>query len=143
MSGVPMTEMTTTGLTPTDYTMGSTMTEPLIGLCFKNPDPDLWQPEPPNGRPSKRVMREIAVRVVEAKTICNSCTERDRCLEFGKEPNDLPYGIWGGKMAGERILGMGITRDMLPPQSDLGKALDFYERMKPYLEEAHSENQMG
>lgn len=130
-------------LTLTDYTMGSTMTEPLIGACYKNPDPDLWQPEPPNGRPSERMMRTIAVRVLDAKTICNDCPEQKRCLEFGNEPNDLPYGIWGGKMAGERILDMGITRDMLPRQSDLGKALDFYERMKPYLEEAHSENQMG
>lgn len=126
--------MTNQKKTLTDSMMGSMMTEPLLGKCFKNPDPDLWQPEPPNGRPSNRVMQTIAERVVEAKTICNSCTERDRCLEFGKEPNDLPYGIWGGKMAGERILDMGITRDMLPNQSDLGKALDFYERMKPYLE---------
>ena len=123
--------------TPTCFMMGSSMkTEPLIGNCTKHPDPDLWSPELPNGRPNVRIMETIAERVITAKNICGTCTSRDRCLEFGNQPNDLPYGIWGGKMAGERILDMGVTRDMLPLQSDLGKALDFYERIKPYMERA-------
>ena len=129
--------------TLTDYTMGSTMTEPLVGNCTNHPDPDLWQPEPEQtGRPTVAMMRRVSERVVIAKTICASCPSSQRCLEEGNSADNLPYGIWGGKMAGERILGMGTTRDMLARQSDLGKALDFYERMKPYIERAHSE-QMG
>jgi hypothetical protein len=89
-------------------------------------------------------MKVIAERTIVAKTICNACPSKDRCLEFGNQPNDLPYGIWGGKIAGERILELGHTRSDFARQSDLGGALDFYERLKPYLEEASNEaNQMG
>jgi hypothetical protein len=49
------------------------------------------------------------------------------------EPNDLPFGIWGGKLAGERIESLGYTRDDFALQTDEGRALDFYERMKPRL----------
>lgn len=129
--------------TLTDYTTGSMMTEPLIGACSNSSDPDLWQPEPPNGRPTKVMMRTLAKRTNDAITICNNCPERQRCLEFGNQPNDLPYGIWGGKIAGQRILELGYIRSELAPQSDLGKAIDFYERLKPYMEETHNENQMG
>ena len=124
-------------MTLTAYMMnGTKMIEPLVGNCTNHPDPDLWQPETPNGRPTKSMMNTLAKRVIEAKTICNSCPSRDRCLEFGNQPNDLPYGIWGGKMAGERILELGYIRSELPRQSDLGMAIDFYERLKPYMEEA-------
>lgn len=136
--------MTNSRKTLTDSMTGSTMTEPLIGNCTNHVDPDLWQPEPPNGRPSVRMMGELAGRIVLAKTICGFCPSSDRCLEFGNQPNDLPYGIWGGKMAGERILDLGHKRSDLLPQSDLGKAIDFYERMKPYIERVENEyNQVG
>ena len=114
-----------------------TSTEPLVGNCTNHHDPDLWSPEPPNGRPSMRMMGVLTERIKIAKTICNACPSQDRCLEFGNQPNDLPYGIWGGKMAGERILELGYTREELPRQSDLGRAVDFYERMKPYMEVAN------
>ena len=120
--------------TPTCSMMGSSMTEPLVGNCTNHQDPDLWCPEPPNGRPTMRMMGELAERIITAKTICSTCPSKDRCLEFGNQPNDLPYGIWGGKMAGERILDLGHERSELPRQSELGKAIDFYERMKPYIE---------
>ena len=131
----------------TQTQIGSTMvtttsTEPLTGNCTNHADPDLWQPEPENGRPSMRQLRILSERIVIAKTICNACPSIDRCLEEGNQLNDLPYGIWGGKMAGERILDLGYIRSDLPRQSDLGKAIDFYERMKPHIEEAQSE-QMG
>jgi len=128
----------TTEQTPTASTTHGTKTEPLIGNCTNHNDPDLWSPEPPNGRPSMRMMGVLAERIITAKNICSSCPSKDRCLEFGNQPNDLPYGIWGGKMAGERILDMGVTRDLLPVQSDLGRAVDFYERMKPYMERANA-----
>lgn len=123
-----------TAQTQTDYMMGSTMIEPLLGNCTNHPDPDLWQPDTPNGRPTQRMMNTLAKRINDAKTICSSCPSRDRCLEFGNQSNDLPYGIWGGKMAGERILELGYIRSELPRQSDLGMAIDFYERLKPYME---------
>lgn len=116
---------------------GSMMTEPIIGACSTpSLDPDLWQPEPPNGRPTERMMRTLAKRTNDAITICNDCPEQKRCLEFGSQPNDLPYGVWGGKLAGQRILELGYKREDLPRQSELGKALDFYDRIKPYMEES-------
>lgn len=89
-------------------------------------------------------MQELAERTLVAKAICSTCPEIQRCLEYGSSDNDLPYGIWGGKMAGERILDLGYIRSELPLQSDIGKAIDFYERMKPYIERAENEaSQVG
>lgn len=126
---------TMTGLTQTAYTTGSMMTEPLVGNCSNHPDPDLWQPEPEQtGRPTSRMMGRLTERVLIAKTICSTCPSKDRCLDIGNQPDDLAYGIWGGKMAGERILDLGYKRDELARQSELGKAIDFYERLKPHIE---------
>ena len=117
--------------------MGSMMTEPLVGNCTNHPDPDLWQPEPEQtGRPTMRAMGRLSERINIAKAICSSCPASQRCLEEGNSADNLPYGIWGGKMAGERILDLGYVRSELARQSDLGKAIDFYERVKPHMEVA-------
>lgn len=124
--------------------MGSMMTEPLVGNCTNHADPDLWQPEPEQtGRPTMRAMGRLSERINIAKDICSSCPASQRCLEEGNNADNLPYGIWGGKMAGERILDLGYIRTDLARQSELGKAIDFYERLKPYIEEANSENKVG
>jgi hypothetical protein len=51
------------------------------------------------------------------------------------EPEDLPFGIFGGKLAGERIESLGKTLDDVGRQTDEGRALVFYERIKPHLKE--------
>ena len=53
---------------------------------------------------------------------------------MGMEENDLPHGIWGGKLAGQRIAMLGKTKDDYGLQTDEGRALVFYERIRPHLE---------
>lgn len=127
-------------LVTTHTTVGMMKTEPLIGNCTNHSDPDLWQPEPEQtGRPTMRMMGRLTERILIAKNICSTCPAIQRCLEEGNSADNLPYGIWGGKIAGERILELGYERTELAPQSDLGKAIDFYERLKPYIERLKAE----
>lgn len=123
-------------MTQTASTTHGLKTEPLVGNCTNHPNPDLWQPEFPNGRTSSRAMGYLVESINIAKSMCDTCPSKQRCLDIGSEPNDLPYGIWGGKLAGERILALGHVRSDFAKQSDLGRAMDFYERVKPYMEEA-------
>ena len=123
-------------MTQTVSTTHGLKIEPLIGKCTNHDDPDLWQPEFPNGRPSMRALGTLVERINIAKRICDTCPSKQRCLEEGSSEKDLPFGIWGGKLAGERILALGHVRSDFAKQSDLGRAMDFHERVKPYLEEA-------
>jgi hypothetical protein len=123
------------GMTPTNNTILSLKTDPIIGNCTGHPTPDMWYPEFPTGRPNKISTKVVAMQIKVAKSFCDTCPSKQRCLEAGNEPNDLPFGIWGGKLAGERILDMGYIRSDFARQSDLGRALDFHMRIKPYIEE--------
>ena len=112
---------------------GVLMTSALIGNCTNHPYPDYWYPEFDNGRPSNTKMEALVNSIKIAKEECSTCPVAQDCLKQGMEPNDLPFGIWGGKLAGERIESLGYTRDDFALQTDEGRALDFYERMKPRL----------
>lgn len=111
------------------------MSEALTGNCSTHPQPDYWFPEFDNGRPTKAKIDNLVETIAIAKELCGSCPVKDKCLEFGMHPDDLPFGIFGGKLAGERIESLGKTLDEVGPQSDEGRALLFYERIKPYLKE--------
>ena len=37
-----------------------------------------------------------------ALTVCNRCPLRLECLELGLNELDMPFGIWGGTLPGER-----------------------------------------
>lgn len=123
-------------MTQTANTTHGSRTEPLVGNCTNHDDPDLWAPEMPNGRPTMRTVGRLVERILIAKEICSTCPSKQRCLDIGSQPKDLPFGIWGGKLAGERILALGHVRSDFAKQSDLGRAMDFHEYVKPYMEEA-------
>ncbi len=80
----------------------------MRGLCSTHPNPDLWFPEQPQGRPSNRKRKLLADSVMIAISICQSCPVKQACLAEGMLPENIEHGIWGGKLAGERILAAGI-----------------------------------
>lgn len=76
----------------------------IRGNCTDDENPDAWFPELPVGRPAPESMQALGNEVSRAIILCNSCHNQEACLKEGMEPKNLPYGIWGGKLAGERIL---------------------------------------
>lgn len=79
------------------------------GSCSYHPDPDLWFPEyEKNGKPSNAKRKLIATRSLLAISICNECPIQSECLDEGMKDENIEHGIWGGKLAGERILMAGV-----------------------------------
>ena len=78
--------------------------EMIRGNCTDDDNPDAWVPEGTVGNPGPAKLFALATEVKYAVTLCNSCPKQEECLEEGMEPKNLPYGIWGGKLAGQRIL---------------------------------------
>lgn len=110
------------------------MTENLVGACVDHPNPDWWYPEFHNGRPTNKKVRSLISNTKTALAICSTCPIKDKCLEMGMSEKDLPHGIWGGILAGERIILAGKANKKYGEQTDLGRALSFYSRIKPLLE---------
>lgn len=80
----------------------------MIGLCSTHPEPDLWFPEQPQGKPSQASRKRLAKQVLLAVSICQECPVKQECLAEGMKPENIDYGIWGGVLAGERIVASGM-----------------------------------
>jgi len=84
------------------------------GLCVKHDDPDLWfagevdltDPNSSVNTNSQATKLEVEKAIV-ALSICKSCPAKDNCLELGKRGDQIYFGIYGGTMAGERLLMVG------------------------------------
>ncbi len=109
-------------------------TEVIIGSCSTDDNPDNWFPENFQGRPSQAKKMKLVEEVKHAISICESCPSKDRCLAEGMKEDNLAYGIWGGKLAGQRLSSLGYVRENFQPNSDEGNAMDFSMRMEPWLE---------
>ena len=84
------------------------------GLCVKHDDPDLWfagEVDLTNSNSSVNTNSQSTKLEVEkaivALSICKSCPAKDNCLELGKRGDQIYFGIYGGTMAGERLLMVG------------------------------------
>lgn len=130
----------------------------ISGNCTGDSNPDAWFPESPQGAQTPAKMKLIAMEISRAIGLCNTCPMQKECYAEGMEPKNLAYGVWGGKLAGERIaiadaLGMsymvegrtGGTRTAAGTViSDNDRvtiearrnAVNFFMRIKPYLEVA-------
>jgi hypothetical protein len=108
-------------------------TKSLVGNCTGDPYPDTWFPEFDSNRPSRAKLLELSSSIKYAKQSCSTCPISDDCLIEGMKDENLSHGIWGGLLAGERILSLGKVREDYGIQVDEGRALDFYTRIKPYL----------
>lgn len=93
-----------TELTPTNGMTRSLKTEPALGNCYGDDNPDAWFPEAPQGSASEKKMQALGMSVTRAIILCKSCPRQAECLDEGMQPKNLSYGIWGGRLAGERLL---------------------------------------
>lgn len=102
-------------------------------------DPDLWFPEMPHGRPHPPTIGRIAEGVRVALEICETCPFKYPCGEEGMRAENLPYGIWGGKMAGERLIEKGHQMSDFSESSEERRAIVFTIRMTPLVrwQDAH------
>lgn len=83
------------------------------GLCATHPDPDMWfseENETIDGvRPTEEDKEISIARSMIAIAICKQCPVKERCLEEGMKSENLDWGIWGGKMPGERLQLAGVS----------------------------------
>lgn len=91
-------------MTQISGTTNSSRTEEVLGNCYKDDNPDAWFPEAPQGAQTPAKMRALGLETSRAIILCNACPKKEPCLEEGMLPKNLPYGIWGGRLAGERLL---------------------------------------
>jgi hypothetical protein len=66
----------------------------MNGLCTGDVNPDLWFSNTVNN-------------AVRALTICSYCPAVVECKAEGMKPDNIDYGVWGGSLAGERLLEAG------------------------------------
>jgi len=116
-------------VTLTAGTTHSSRTEPIQGNCYGDSNPDAWFPEVPQGQ-SKKKMPLLISETHRALAICESCPRKAACLEEGMEHENLAFGIWGGMLAGERVMLSGRTFTKL---SDQGRALISYKILGPLV----------
>ena len=84
------------------------------GHCVNHDDPDLWfagEVDLPDtnssvNKNSEATQAEVNKAIV-ALSICKGCPAKDNCLEIGMRGHQLYFGIYGGTMAGERLLQAG------------------------------------
>ena len=111
-------------------TMNSLRTKEQLGNCYGDDNPDAWFPDVPQGAFSVKKQAIIGAETRRAIALCNSCPKKQACLQEGMKDENLGYGIWGGMLAGERVLLSGKTFTKL---SDQGRALISYRVLKPLI----------
>lgn len=110
---------------------GEMMSSPIVGNCSSDTNPDAWYPTVQIGGRISSVYRAMVPEMKRAISLCNSCPAQQECLEQGLEPRNLAHGIWGGKLAGERIA-MADERGIhyLPPPHNKGRKHGTYMRSR-------------
>lgn len=131
----------------------------INGNCTGDVNPDAWYPDQPNGGNPRTVIQQIVPETKRAIALCNSCPEKDACMDEGLKSINLAFGIWGGLLPGQRILiaeqrgddvmaVVGARKLVSGPQDskhdyedrqklrkdERENALSFYSRIRPYLE---------
>lgn len=83
----------------------------MKALCAEHPNPDLWFQTDSfvwdrRGALLKDEREKLYSDCAEAIRICERCPVKDECLEIGLKGkrSEQFYGIFGGKMPGERLI---------------------------------------
>jgi len=100
------------------------------GKCAADTNPDAWFPEMPPGTPPKKIREELHRETNRAIALCNSCPVQEKCLKVGMEPDNLQFGIWGGKLPDERIAAAGIDA---PKYSYAWHAINYSRSLRKYI----------
>jgi hypothetical protein len=117
-------------MTQTVSTTHGSKTEPVPGNCYGDSNPDAWFPDIPQGARSERNTAKLVAETRRALALCDSCPKKAECLQKGMEHENLGFGIWGGMLAGERVMLSGKTYTKL---SDQGRALISYRVLAPMV----------
>lgn len=104
--------------------------EPILGNCHGDSNPDAWFPDIPRGYRTDKNTATLVAETRRALTLCESCPKKAECLEEGMKHENLGFGIWGGMLAGERVMLSGKTFNKL---SDQGRALISYKVLAPMV----------
>lgn len=107
--------------------------EPLQGACKDSENPDLWFPDIGRGFGYQERLEQTARECNVAMSICKYCPVKTECLEEGMKFENRSWGIWGGLMAGERLIMAGELPDSHHYQTPQGQALNMLNRLRPYL----------
>jgi hypothetical protein len=119
----------------------------INGNCTGDANPDWWFPEMPSGigRPTPDALKAVAEQTNYALKLCASCPVKAECLAEGMKTEqmrkgiegwgNLPFGIWGGLMAAERLEIAGVKREHYPPRSRAvpARAYDLFKNLEPLL----------
>lgn len=116
--------------TLTSGTMNSLRTEAKLGNCYGDDNPDAWFPDVPQGAFSERKQAIVGAEMRRAIALCNSCPKQQACLNEGMQDENLAYGIWGGMLAGQRVM---LSMKTFTKLSDEGRALISYRALKPLI----------
>jgi hypothetical protein len=87
----------------------------------------------PVGFATRTKMQALSNNTKQAIQICDTCPIKTQCLEEGMKEENISYGVWGGLMAGERLMSTGKTKDDYTKTTEQWKALYFLERVKEYI----------
>lgn len=96
-------------------------------------NPETWFPEIPQGRPNIAIVKNLAKQVKFALEICDTCPAKWKCEEEGMKPENLPYGIWGGKLAGERLVEAGYQLQDFTENTEEWRAINLAVRLTPWV----------
>ena len=106
----------------------------MMGLCTDYKEPDLWFSDTPknskSGKPTKELSNGMVNDALRALAICNKCPVIEACLVEGMKPENLPHGIWGGILAGERLIIAGATLNTVQRTQTVPFARRVRERQK-------------
>ena len=98
------------------YAFGDKDLDVSNGLCVNHDDPDLWfageidllSTNTSVNANSPAAKAEVE-KAIAALSVCKNCPAKDNCLQLGSQGTQIYYGIYGGSMAGERLVVAGMS----------------------------------
>lgn len=98
------------------YAFGDKDLDVSNGLCVNHDDPDLWfageidlLSTNTSVNANSPVAKAEVEKAIAALSVCKNCPAKDNCLQLGSQGTQIYYGIYGGSMAGERLVVAGMS----------------------------------
>jgi hypothetical protein len=98
------------------YAFGDKDLDVSNGLCVNHNDPDLWfageidlLSTNTSVNANSPVAKAEVEKAIAALSVCKNCPAKDNCLQLGSQGTQIYYGIYGGTMAGERLVVAGMS----------------------------------
>jgi hypothetical protein len=98
------------------YAFGDKDLDVSNGLCVNHDDPDLWfageidlLSTNTSVNANSPVAKAEVEKAIAALSVCKNCPAKDNCLQLGSQGTQIYYGIYGGTMAGERLVVAGMS----------------------------------